>query len=481
VILAIDIGTSSFKSALWNFDGDRLAFAALPLSISAGDGARHEAESRQWLRSFEECCRRFVASAGSLSPVKVIVISGNGPSLTPVLGGPVLDAEGLNLPAAPSRLWLERRAVAAASEVSALMGGYVDPGFYLPKALAIKNDEPELYERTNFFLGCPEYLACALTGEARTVFPSEGFDRWFWNAGILAKLQLDAAKFPPFIKPGETFGTLLPAVAARLGLTPGTPVVSGGPDFFAAILGAGVTSPSQACDRAGTSEGINVCTRQRITDERLMSYGHPIKPFWNLSGIISTTGKAIEWARDLLSLADFKELYALAAASRPGAGGLVFLPYLAGERAPIWDPAVRGVLRGLGLSSGRAEFARSILEGICFAIRDVITVMEEAGAEVGELRLSGAAAQSRILNQIKADVTGKETLVPVQKEAELLGLAVIGASALGRYSSFTEAASALTRIESRLVPDEKNASLYEQLFREYRETYRALAPHGRQI
>ncbi|GHV95928.1 xylulokinase [Spirochaetia bacterium] len=478
LLLAIDIGTSSFKSALWDLDGNRIAFAAVSLAMSGDDGGRHEAESAQWLRAFEECCRRLdspasAGRAGALAAVKIIVISGNGPSLTPVLAEPSLGAGGLCLSAAPARLWLDRRATAAAAEVSALMGAYVDPCFYLPKALGIKNDESELYERTKFFLGCPEYLACALTGEARTVFPSEGFDRWFWNAEILEKLKLNAEKFPPFIRPGDIYGTIIPSVAARLGFAHNVPVAAGGPDFFAAILGAGVISPGQVCDRAGTSEGINVCTEKQIIDGRLMSYGHPVQPFWNLSGIISTTGKAVEWGRGLLGIESYADFYALAETAEAGAGGLVFLPYLAGERAPVWDPAARGVLRGLGLSSGRAEFARSVLEGICFAIRDVITVMEETGAAVGELRIAGRAGadENGIFNQIKADITGKEVLVMAQKEAELAGLAIIGACALGSYASFAEAAAALVRVEKRLEPDAKKAALYEGLFQKYRETY----------
>ena len=470
MILAVDIGTSFFKSALWDFDGTRRAFAAVPLAMSRTDGLRHEAEPGQWPRAFADCCARL----GDLSAVEAAVISGNGPSLTPALGEPVLAASGPELPAAPSRLWLDRRAVEAAAEVSAVMGDFVDGGFFLPKALAVKNDEPALYERTRFFLGCPEYLACALTGEARTVFPSEGFDRWFWNPDILARLGLDAAKFPPFISPGETFGTMLPAIAGRFGFARNLPVIAGGPDFFVSILGSGAVSPGRACDRSGTSEGINLCAENRVTDRRLMSYGHPVRPFWNLSGIISTTGKAIEWGRDLLGLADFGEFFALAASAAPGSGGLVFLPYLAGERAPIWDPAARGVLRGLSLSSDRASFARSVLEGICFAIRDVIAVMEESGAMVGEIRVSGGAAESGVLNRIKADITGKEILIPAQKEAELLGLAITGACALGKYTSFGEAAAALARVESHLCPDAENAALYGELFQKYRETYRRL-------
>jgi len=483
MLLTIDIGTSVFKSAVWDYEGKRLAFASVPLSISLNDGLRHEADSGQWLRAFEDCCRELGANI-NLNTVEALIICGNGPSLTPVLAAPSTEIESaggnsFGLRTAPSRLWLDRRAVEAAKKVSTLIGGFVDPGFFLPKILDIKINEPPLYEKTKFFLGCPELLAYALTGEARTVFPSDGFERWFWNDSILESLGLDKEKFPPFIRPSEVFGQLLPGVAARFGFKPDTPVISGGPDFFAAILGSGAIRPGLVCDRAGTSEGINACTGRRISDERLMSYNHPVKPFWNLSGIVSTTGKAIEWGRDLLGVESYNEFYALAQRARPGAGGLVFLPYLAGERAPVWDPSKRGALRGLGLSTGRPEFARSVLEGICFAIRDIISIMEgiasskedssskEGGVVIEELRVAGALSGNDLLNQIKADITKKPVLVPMQKETELMGLAIIGSCALAKYASFAEAASALVKIDKEFLPDANNAALYDELFGEY--------------
>ncbi|MDR0456561.1 MAG: hypothetical protein LBH20_07770 [Treponema sp.] len=466
MLLTVDIGTSIFKSAIWDFEGSRLAFAAVPLSINLSDGMRHETDSGQWLQAFEDCCRSLAVSV-PLAAVEAIVISGNGPSLVPVLGRPECTAKGLNVPAAPARLWLDRRAVQAAEQVSALLGNFVDAGFFLPKALDIKINEPHLYEKAQCFLGCPELLAFALTGEARTVFPSDGFERWFWNDSILERLGLDREKFPPFIRPGEVFGALAPQAAAHCGLPPDIPVISGGPDFFAAILGAGVVKPGQVCDRAGTSEGINACTGNLVTDQRLMSYHHPVKPFFNLSGIVSTTGKAVEWGCDFLGQT-FDDFFALAQTAQAGAGGLVFLPYLAGERAPVWNPSARGILRGLSLSTGRPEFARSVLEGICCAIRDIIGIMEEAGAIVGELRIAGTASGSELLNQIKADITQKQVLVPRQKEAELLGLAIIGSCSLGKFASCAEAANALVRIEKTYQPDEKLAAIYDNLFGEYR-------------
>jgi xylulokinase len=488
VILTIDIGTSTFKAALFTADGECKKCTALPLAIALSDGGRHEADCAQWLRGFEESIRRL----GDLSAVEALVISGNGPSLAPVTGKPGLEAgaaiHALALPAAAARLWLDRRAQAESETVSAIMGGPVDPSFFLPKCLWIKNNEAALYEKTSYFLSCPEYLIYALTGEARTVFPSEGFDRWYWNDEALDKVGLDRKKFPPFAKPGETIGTLLPAVARHFGFSTaahsgGIPVIAGGPDFFAAILGVGAVHPGEACDRSGTSEGINVCTADRIMDGRLMSYGHPVKPYWNLSGIISTTGKAIVWARELLGIdaEPFENFFDLAGAAKGNANGMdggagvpVFLPYLAGERAPIWDPKARGVFLGLSLSTGRAELARSVAEGICFAIRDVVTVMEECGAAVRELRVSGRPGESDFLNQLKADITGKDVLAPVQRDAELTGLAALGAAALGNYASAGEAAAAMVKIRRVYRGDEKKATLYKELFAEYRAAYRAL-------
>jgi xylulokinase len=325
------------------------------------------------------------------------------------------------------------------------------------------------------------------------VFPSAGFDRWYWNDAVLKKAGLDAEKFPPFVSPGDEIGTLLPAVAAQFGFSRKVTVLAGGPDFFVSILGTGTVRPGQGCDRSGTSEGINACTAARITDSRMMSYGHPIQPYWNCSGIISTSGKAIAWGQELLGITGHEEFYALAAAAPPGAGGLLFLPYLAGERAPIWDPNARGVFMGLSLSTRREEIARAIAEGVCFAIRDVVTVMEEAGAPVEELRVTGGPAESTFLNQLKADISRRPVLLPGggtsrdegelrdKLPAELLGLGVIGATAMGKYPSFGEAAATFVGIEKTFTPKADTASVYEDRFGSYRSLYQCLKSHFERV
>ncbi|GHT80154.1 xylulokinase [Spirochaetia bacterium] len=473
MLLVIDIGTSTFKAALLGYDGScgGMASRALPMVSSGG---RHETDSALWLRAFERTMAELGAGLGA---VEALVVSGNGPTVVPVTGEPTLCGGELRLEADSARLWLDRRAEEEARKVSAIMGGYVDAGFFLPKILALKNRERGLYGRTRYFLGTPEFLVYALTGQARTVFPSEGFDRWFWNDAVLTAAELDREKLPAFVSPGDYMGDVLPEVAARFGFGRGVQVFAGGPDFFVSILGTGTVRPGQACDRAGTSEGVNLCTQVRITDQRLMSYGHPVKPFWNLSGIISTSGKAIDWGRELLGIAEapYEAFYEPASRAAPGAGGVIFLPYLAGERAPIWDPNARGVFMGLSLDTGRGELARAVAEGVCFAMRDVIAVMEELGAPLEELRVAGGPGESDFLNQLKADVTGRPVAVPSGTvPAELMGLAVLGAAAMGKYGSTTEAAGAMVRTGRVFTPDREKTRLYDGIFEEYRELYRIL-------
>jgi len=463
MLLTVDIGTSTFKTALWDYDGKRKSFSSFHLDFNAGEGDRHEAEPSKWLDAFFECTKKL----GKMDDVQALVISGNGPSLVPVTGEPEFN-NNLYIPSQKARLWLDRRAMKYSEEVSELMGGYVDASFFLPKILYIKNEEYDLYKNVKTFIGCPEYLAYALTGQARTVFPCEGFDRWFWNDEILNKLDLDPSKFPPMIHPGDVFAAVSDKASERFGFKKNIPVISGGPDFYAAILGSGVLKPGQLCNRTGSSDGINLCTEKKVINESFMSYSHPVQPYWNLSGMINTTGRALEWGKDILGLNSISELFALSEQSKYGSEGLIFHPFLKGERAPAWKSNSSAAWNGINLNTGKREFANSILEGIGFAIKDIINAMEESGEKTEKIFVTGGLAGFNRLNQIKADITGKEIITCLCKETELLGLAVIGSCFLGKYKSFTEAIGAMCRSEKCFTPDLNNNALYNKLFFEYK-------------
>ncbi len=466
MIASVDIGTTTMKGALFALDGTCLAKAWVPITHAPCTHVSwHETDPNQWVSGLETIC----ASLGSTASVTALVISANGPTLVPMRR----KADGSIDAAYRALTWMDRRSTAEAQEVSEIMGTYVDPSFFLPKALHVARRMPEVYRETEAFFFVSEYMNCLLTGKSGTILPGSHFDVWYWNDSVLESLGLDHRKFPPFISPGDVVGQVLPEAADRFGFPKDMQVIAGGPDFLVSILGTGSVQPGRVCDRAGTSEGINLCTEKLVSDPRLMCYGHIAEPYVNLSGIITSTGSSISWIRNILGMksGSYKDFYAVARTSPPGARGLVFLPYLAGERAPIWDPRAKGVFLGLTAGHEAADLVRSVTEGIALAIRDVIEVMEEIGCRVDELRVTGGPAESSFLNQLKADVTGKKVLVPDMIDSELLGDACLAAAGLGLYTSAADAAGEYVTFSQEYEPNSSLADLYNTMFSIYRETY----------
>jgi xylulokinase len=467
MILTLDIGTTNLKAALFEEDGNLCSLRHAQVTYEG-----YLVDPVQWSLALSSV----FASFPSLEKVNTLVVSGNGPTLVPVFGQVENKGNTLVCASAKARLWHDRRAVQESEKISRLSGSFVDASFSLPKALYVYNNEPEIYEKTKFFLSAYDYINYLLTGEAKTIIHARGSERWYWNELLLSQLGLDAAKFPDFCYPGDVIESVSPLAIECFGFASNAIVFAGAPDFYVSILGTGAVSLGRVCDRSGTSEGINLCTEKPLSDNRLMAYRHPIAPYYNVSGIISSSGQAIGWAKQLFGLgeASYDRMYEEMAKAKAGSHNLVFLPYLCGERAPIWDTKARGVFNGLGLETGRAEMLRSVAEGVCFAMRDVITVMEELGASVGQLRLSGGPTHSQFLNQLKADITRREIVVPSITDAELVGDLILAQTARKRYGSLFEASEDLVKIKTRYKPNPEVEELYAQLFAVYRDTYQKL-------
>lgn len=471
MILAIDIGSSSAKAAIFDRGGNCLARAKTPLSFIEGqDPAVHEADATRWIEALNALVPQVSARAGTAAEkIACVIVSGNGPTIVPV------DAEGQPLHNAIT--WMDRRAADESARILGALGRSLDPAYNLPKVLWFRDRLPGIYGRTAAFLSCPEFVCARLTGSFSTCLPAAGFEKIIWSREDLARLSLDPSKFPPFLKPGKEVGRVRREAAALSGLPEGIPVLLGGPDFIVSLIGTATTRPGRACDRAGTSEGINLCADSSPReDPRLLFMPHVIEPFRNVSGVISASGRAMSWFMDVLGLgkADSGEFYRIASRSPAGASRLLFLPYLSGERAPLWDPDARGAFIGLTLRHGEAEMARAVLESTGFAMRDVISVMESTGAEVSELRVTGGPAASPFWNQIKADITGKPIVAPRFRDAELLGDCCLALAHLGEWPSAEEAAEALVELEKTYMPDPSREAVYEELFGLYREGYPAL-------
>jgi xylulokinase len=474
MILAVDIGTSSVKAGLFDRKGSCLALDSRPVEpLASRDPVAHEVNAGSWTAALAALVPALIAAAGGANSgaVECVAVSGNGPTLVPV------DASGE--PLAPAVTWMDRRAVEEAVLAGKAAGRFLDPTYNLPKALWFKRHRPDIYERTARFSSCPEYLCGRLTGEWSSFLPAEGFQPIIWDADSIRALGLDESKFPPFIKLGRIVGRVTRGAAGIFGLPEGIPVVSGGPDFIVSLIGTATTKPGRACDRAGTSEGINLCHAGTFPDDsRLLLMPHVIEPNLNISGVISTSGKAVSWFRKASgdSCEDYEGFFGEICQVRPGAGRLLFLPYLSGERAPIWDPDARGAFVGLTLNHGRSEMGRAVVESTAFAMRDVIETMESLGGRVSELRVTGNPARNPVWNQIKADITGKPLIVSRFPHAELMGDLCLALSALGEYTGPAEAAENLVTMERVHEPDPALRALYDEMFGLYRESYRALKP-----
>ena len=467
VIFVVDIGTTALKAALFTEDGKFFKQTERKIEFEQHrDPLYHEIDAGKWVDALEYITETF--ELNGYEKLHAIVVSGNGPTLIPV--GPK------DKPLDMAMTWMDRRGIDEADIVSGLAEVYIDPAFYLPKAFWVYRNKRDIYEKTKYFFSCPEFINYLFTGEPYTILPVPEYRPYIWTEELVTRLGMDWAKFPGFIRPGELAGHVTRNAQQRFKIPAGTPVFAGGPDFIVSLLGTATIAPGRVCDRSGTSEGINLCTGKLVEDRRLLCMSHIIEGLYNISGPVSTSGKALEWIKNITGKTGFsyEEIFKDIDEVPAGAGNLLFLPYLAGERAPLWDPHARGVFLGLSLNHGRKELMRAVAESVGFAIRDVITVMEEIGLPVHDLRITGSQAKSGIWTQMKADITGKEILVPVMKDAELTGNMSIAMFGLGRYRTLAEASEATVEIEKIYRPRRENRELYDHLFGLYRDSYAGL-------
>lgn len=468
VILAYDIGTTHLKGAVVDAGGRILASAQVPVrALGAAGPLASEIDPDAWLSGLALVTAQL--GMRERDRLKGVVVSGNGPTLVSV------DEAGE--PVGPAIDWRDRRATVEAGLVAEFSGSYLDESFYLPKALWIMRNRPLEYARTRWFLPCAEFVDFVLTGHAHRVNVTPAFAEYFWNESAIRRVGLDPDRFPPFVEPGDPVGSVRERAADALGVPEGLPVFAGGPDFLMSILGAAATQPGRACDRAGTSEGVNLCWHRPVLDRRLLCFPHVVRGAYNVSAMLSSSGSSLAWAAGALAGydGDVEALLAAASEAAPGAGRLVFLPFLGPERFPLWDPHARGAFVGLSHAHGSREMARAVVESTGFAVRATIEVMESHGAQVADLRATGRLARSPAWCQLRADVTGRRVLVSEQEEADLVGNACVGFYGLDEYESLAAASESLVRFARIYQPATGHRKLYDELYGAFRTACVGLA------
>jgi sugar (pentulose or hexulose) kinase len=453
-VLGIDLGTTEAKAALVALDGRLLGLGRAAYPLDLGPGGRAEQSPEHWWTAVAAAVRAIDASG-----VEILAVCGvaQGPTLA------VLDAEGA--PVRPAITWQDRRATGGAA------GGFG----LLPKLAWLAREEPVSVERAAWLLPAWDALGLWLTGRAATAL--QGHETAL-DGEALRDAGVPADRVPAAVPVGSVLGPLRAAAAEAVGLRPGIPVVAGVNDGMASVLGAGLRDPGDAVDTGGTSGGIAICADRPLTVPGLYSAPSPLHGRWILGGAMAATGAAVDWLRTAV-LGDrwtVDALFAAAAAVQPGADGLLFLPYLAGERAPIFDDAARGAFVGLTLAHGTGHLARAVLEGGAFAVRHVAEPILAAGIPLRSVRIAGRPTPGDLWARIKADVLGVPTLIPSVGDTAVVGAAILAAAGVGAVGSLEAGVAAMTSIARTLEPDPSATARYDAMFAIYRDLYPALRP-----
>jgi len=498
--LGVDVGTLGTKTVVFDAEGHLLGSSSREYGIEIPRPAWAEQDPETWWRAVVETVRVALQKAGvSPGDVRGIGLSVLTPALVPVdrMGRALRRAIlMIDQRAVREAGWIEKQI--GADRLFEVTGNRAASGAYsAPGMLWIRREEPRVFEETFRFLHADGYIVHRMTGEfsmdytqasASLLFETGG--RKMWSGELCAELGIPPEKLPEVHPSWEVVGELVPEAAGELGLPPGVPVVAGANDTACACVGTGVVEADMTLLSVGTTVTLSHVTDESAFDVRLVNRAHAVPDRWIIMGAMSTPGAAYRWLRDHLyspgqeGAADAGATYSLmdseAEESPPGANGLIFLPYLSGERTPIWNPHARGLLFGLTLSHTRADILRAFLEGGAYCVRDNLEVLRSRGLKVEEVRIGGGGAKSRLWRQIMADVLGVPLSLPRVTEAAALGAAILAGTGAKVYGDPASAARRLVEVRRAERPRELHRRyegyywLFKKLYDRVRECYEDL-------
>lgn len=475
LLLGIDIGTSACKTALFTLDGRVVSQSTEEYCVYYPGPNCVEQDPREWFDAVAAGIRKIVSGV-DVSKIACIGIDGQSWSFIPV------DRQGNVLHNA--LIWMDRRSVKQCEQMKRfdffeLCKNRLDPTYVTPKIVWFKENHPDLYQNTYMFLQSNSYIAMRLTGQF-TQDLSQGYGFHFfdmqsgtWNEKAAEQLEIDLTKLPPIYQCHEVIGEVTREAAEFCGLRAGIPVVAGGLDAACGTLGAGVFKAGQTQEQGGQAGGMSICEDKPAGDPALILSHHVVPNLWLLQGG-TVGGGSLKWLKPVLAMESFKEMDLEAEKIPAGSEGLIYLPYMAGERSPIWDPDAKGVFCGLSYDKTRGHLIRAALEGCAFALYHNIDVAENAGAKAEELIAMGGAANSRLWTQIKSDVTGKVIRVSDSDTATTLGAAILAGVGTGLYSSFEEAVQRTVELNRVHEPNWENHKIYQERYQIYLEIYEKL-------
>jgi xylulokinase len=475
--LGLDLGASGLKAVIISATGEAFGAATVGLATRLPHPGWSEQDPADWLAAMRAAIGQALRAAG-LAPAAITAIGITAGAHTPVLTG----ADGAVL--RPAIMWSDQRAGPQAAALHARAGpaiiatgmNRVNPTWTLAMLAWLRAHEPHVTAATHRLYLAKDYLRAALTGTwetdasdaAGTLLADQRTGTW--SPALCDLIGWDIATLPPIRPAIDIVGYVR---NADFGLHPGTPVICGAMDTTTELFGAGALYPGQATIKLATAGVVCEVTTAPVVQPPVSCYPH-IEPglFYTAAGT-NSCASALRWLRDTLNLPSFAAIDEAAAAAPPGAGGLLFHPYLQGERAPYWDADLRADFIGLTMAHSAPHMCRAVLEGVAFSLADVIAANPRP--VTGPVRLLGGGAASPLWRQIIADVTGLTLAVPAGADAAF-GAALLAALGTGAFASPAEAVARCVHIAATTIPNGQNAKRYNEMFDIYRRAQAALAP-----
>jgi len=393
----------------------------------------------------------------------------------------------------PALIWCDVRTAKQCEEIKERIGADrliqltcnpALPNFTLTKLLWTRENEPKNWKRVRSVMLPKDYVRFRLTSERATdVADASGtlmldVAHRRWSDEVLKAAEIDSSLLPALHESPQVCGKLSARGAEETGLAAGTPVVAGAGDQAAGAVGMGIVAPGSVSATIGTSGVVFAATGQPLVDPqgRLHTFCHAVPGRWHVMGVTQAAGLSLRWFRDRFTSSvdgenTYSQLTAEAAAIPPGSDGLLWAPYLMGERTPHLDPKARGALVGLTASHTRAHVVRAILEGVAFSLRDTFTIFNEMKVPVKRIVLGGGGARSALWRQIQADVYGQEVRILEAEEGAAYGAAILAGVGAAIWPSVDEACASILRVRDRVSPQAAGAAVMDASYAAYRRMY----------
>ncbi len=488
-LMGIDIGTQSTRAALLDLDGRVVASASTAQDMETPRPGWAQQDPQVWWDSTISNIRRAIQQAG-ISPTEIRGIGVSGQ----MHGCVSIDEKGELLSHAV-QLWCDKRSADLVEEYKKrpdvteayrIAGSPPVANWFGFKIKWVQVHEPEVYQRAWKFFLPKDYINFKLCGVVATDH-SEASGSFLmdassedWSPVLVDQVGIEYDKLPPIYASSHVIGQVTSETAALTGLAAGTPVVAGGGDMLCMLLAAGITRPGNASDVTGTSAIMSVFTETPVFDKRLMNLHH-VMPGWIPFGIIDSGGGSLKWFKDSFCQTEIEQakvtgsqvydiLTALASQVEPGGEGLLYFPYLMGERT-FGTPYARGVFFGVTPRTGKGAMVRAIMEGITLELRRTLEVVETAGHQIGVIYHSGGGAYSDLWSQIKADIYQKNVAVFENSEGGILGSAILGGVGAGLYTDPASGVEHCLRIAKEFKPNAELRSRYDYLFELFKDLH----------